>query len=604
MGGGARAIVPLVLALLALGAADATVWAQGASRTISVENMRSEKRVALVVGNAGYAAPANLKNPLNDAQDIAQALRALGFDVILQTDVDLRAMQRGVREFGARLRPDGIALFYYAGHGVQVRGNNYLVPLGARIGGETEVEDEALDANRVLRVMEESRSRVNVVVLDACRDNPYSRGFRSATRGLATMPAPSGSVVAYATGPGAVAADGTGRNGLFTGELLRAIRTPGLDVVDVFRQVTGSVRERTSGRQVPWTLSSLDGYFYFSLPAGSSGAGLQAKVPPPSEPPRIQGREEMRQEFGTLALSARLPGVEVWLGEQKVWTSRAGAAYVLSNVPTGTHRVVAKKDGHKEWTREVVVAANQRAELVIDIEPLRPTPPPVARSEDGAEMVLVPAGEFTMGSNEDVDEKPPHRVYLAAFHIDKYETTNALYRRFMTATNRVAPAHWSDEKWNGATQPVVGVSWHDAEAYCRWAGKRLPTEAEWEKAARGTDSRKYPWGEQWDASRANSGQSMLGKTAPVGSYPSGVSPYGAHDMAGNAWEWVADWYDKDYYQRSPDRNPKGPESGQSRVLRGGSWHSAPFRLRASDRSNVTPDLRRNGFGFRCARGAS
>jgi formylglycine-generating enzyme required for sulfatase activity len=239
----------------------------------------------------------------------------------------------------------------------------------------------------------------------------------------------------------------------------------------------------------------------------------------------------------------------------------------------------------------VEVAANQRAEVLTDIEPLRPEPPRVAKGDDGAEMVLVPAGEFLMGSTEYEDEKPPHRVHLDAYHVDRYEVTNALYRRFMDATGRQAPSYWNDSKWNGASQPVVGVSWHDAEAYCRWAGKRLPTEAEWEKAARGTDGRKYPWGDQWDSSKANSFESKLGKTVAVGSYPGGASPYGAHDMAGNVWEWVADWYDKDYYRRSPERNPQGPDSGHHRVLRGGSWVNIPVDLRTADRDYVTPDFR-------------
>jgi formylglycine-generating enzyme required for sulfatase activity len=207
------------------------------------------------------------------------------------------------------------------------------------------------------------------------------------------------------------------------------------------------------------------------------------------------------------------------------------------------------------------------------------------------DMVLVPAREFRMGSNEgDADEKPVHQVYLDAFYIDKYEVTNALYEKFMQATGRQAPVYWNDKDYNTPNQPVVGVSWHDAEAYCQWAGKRLPTEAEWEKAARGTDGRIYPWGNQWEERKANSSGTADGYqyTAPVGSFETGKSPYGAYDMAGNVWEWVADWYAEKYYQGSPARNPTGPESGQSRVLRGGAWHYNQYYVRASSRNRIIP----------------
>ena len=224
------------------------------------------------------------------------------------------------------------------------------------------------------------------------------------------------------------------------------------------------------------------------------------------------------------------------------------------------------------------------------------------KGKDGGEMVLVPAGEFWMGSDDWGPEKPKHRVYLDTFYIDKYEVTNALYKRFMDAAGRATPAYWSDSKFNGSSQPVVGVSWDDADAYCKWAGKRLPTEAEWEKAARGTDGREYPWGNQWESFRANSSESKPGKTTPVGSYPEGVSPYGAHDMAGNASEWVADWYAEDYYKTSPARNPQGPGSGEYRGQHGGSWSDRLLGLRAACRSAAPPDTRDNFSGFRCARG--
>jgi formylglycine-generating enzyme required for sulfatase activity len=465
------------------------------------------------------------------------------------------------------------------------------------------VEDEALDVNRVLKVMEESRSRVSVVILDACRDNPFTRGFRSQTRGLAVMPAPSGTFVAYATGPGAVAADGTGRNGIFTGELLRVMRTPALDIVDVFRQVVGGVREKTRGRQVPWTLSSLDGYFYFAL-AKSPPPGPVAVAPTPgpaASAPTIT--KEVVREYGSIAIRGKLPGIEVWLDEQKIGETERGAAIVLNNVAVGTYRLRGRKTGHKEWEHEVQVAANQRAEVVIDIEPLRPEPPR-APGDDGAEMVRIPAGEFWMGADAGSleDERPRRRVYLDAYDIDKYEVTNGLYARFMRATGRAAPASWNDATVNAERQPVVGVTWFDADAYCRWAGKRLPTEAEWEKAGRGVDGRRFPWGERFDAARLNDKASGIRSTEPVGSYPGGASPYGVHDLLGNAIEWVQDWYESGYYAVSPARNPPGPSTGSSKVRRGGSWDYWTNAWPLPHRYSTAPTFTDTETGFRCARG--
>jgi formylglycine-generating enzyme required for sulfatase activity len=216
--------------------------------------------------------------------------------------------------------------------------------------------------------------------------------------------------------------------------------------------------------------------------------------------------------------------------------------------------------------------------------------------KDGSEMILIPAGEFLMGSPPEEgnsDEHPQHTVYLDAFYIDKYEVTNAQYKKFMDATGHAAPSWWNDNNFNKPEQPVVGVTWFDAEAYCKWANKRLPTEAEWEKAARGTVGRRYPWGNEvpnaggiWRANYyigENGVDDGFQYAAPVGSFPAGVSPYGIHDMAGNVLEWVADWYDGGYYSVSPKNNPKGPNSGSVRVLRGGAWLGSVNLLRAASR---------------------
>ena len=231
------------------------------------------------------------------------------------------------------------------------------------------------------------------------------------------------------------------------------------------------------------------------------------------------------------------------------------------------------------------------------------------RPTDGADMAYVPAGEFVMGSPDGeghADEHPQHGVHLDAFWIDRYEVSNDQYRQCVEASACDAPTSctWGEPTYGDtgkADHPVVCVSWHDAEAYCQWADARLPTEAEWEKAARGTDGRRYPWGDEWDVGRCNASQAYKGGATPVGSYsPGGDSPYGCADMAGNAWEWVADWYDEDYYNRSPDRNPRGPDSGGYRVVRGGSWSDIQIRARSARRAELAPDLTSSDFGFRCS----
>ena len=221
-------------------------------------------------------------------------------------------------------------------------------------------------------------------------------------------------------------------------------------------------------------------------------------------------------------------------------------------------------------------------------------------------MALVPAGEFTMGSNMADDEKPVHHVYLNAFYMDKYEVMVGQYARFLEATDMEEPPDWYImNQPQHQKRPVVNVDWEDAVMYCKWAGKRLPTEAEWEKAARGTDGRIYPWGNEAPTRlHANYGRKEWNNhlaLVPVGSFEEGRSPYGIYDMAGNAWEWVSDWYDYDYYQNSPRRNPIGPATGDSKVVRGGSWLYISEFLRSAHRFAAQPTNKHFGYGFRCAK---
>jgi len=204
-----------------------TVWLTHLSSSPAFS--AQERRIALVIGNGAYQS-APLRNPVNDAADIADALKRLGFSVSLKTEANQRNMKQAIRAFGKQLRKGGVGLFYFAGHGIQVKGRNYLIPIGAEIETEPDVEYEAVDAGRVLAQMEDAGNSLNIIILDACRDNPFARSFRTGNRGLAKMDAPTGSLLAYATAPGSVASDGPGRNGLYTSALLKHMMTPGLTI--------------------------------------------------------------------------------------------------------------------------------------------------------------------------------------------------------------------------------------------------------------------------------------------------------------------------------------------------------------------------------------
>ncbi len=235
-----------------------------------------QKRVALIIGNSAYK-KSLLKNPVNDAMDIRSIIGQMGFDIIYKENAGLIDMKKAIDDFGRRLRHGGVGLFYFAGHGMQVRGQNYLIPVDATIETESDVEYESVSADRILGKMYDARNAVNIVILDACRDNPFARGFRSSKSGLAKLDAPAGTIIAYATAPGSVAADGVGRNGIYTKYLLENIRLKGITVEEVFKRVRIQVLNETQRNQVPWESSSLTGYFYFA--GGAEGSSKASSAP-------------------------------------------------------------------------------------------------------------------------------------------------------------------------------------------------------------------------------------------------------------------------------------------------------------------------------------
>ncbi len=283
----------LLLALLLAASLAHAQSTKGISRTEAPQpDAPSSKRWALIIGNANYLS-SPLRNPVNDARAIAKLLEGLNFQVTLLENASQRDMKKAIDTFGQSLQEGGTGLFYYSGHGVQVGGRNYLVPVGASIESEPDVEYEAVDAGRVLAKMEAARNEMNLVILDACRNNPFASQFRAANQGLATLNAPAGTFISYATAPGSVASDGEGQNGLYTGELIQHMSTPGLKLEEVFKRVRSGVQGKSNGAQIPWDASSLTGDFYFIPPeVRAPEEPVLAQAPAAPAPSRFRPDEE------------------------------------------------------------------------------------------------------------------------------------------------------------------------------------------------------------------------------------------------------------------------------------------------------------------------
>lgn len=303
-----------------------------------------------------------------------------------------------------------------------------------------------------------------------------------------------------------------------------------------------------------------------------------------------------------------------------------GSAFIKVTVTNAQGQTISQTT---EFQIIVPVTPSNTATLTPTFTPRQPTETPTLTpyptliiDTNNSPMILIPAGLFEMGSESgDANERPIHTVILDNYYIDQYEVTNEQFAIFLNKQgNQIEGGvawldvgaedmhiHQSGSMWQAdegyGDHPVVEVTWYGANAYCEWRGARLPSEAEWEKAARGMDGRTYPWGEGISCNLANF-SGCAEDTSPVGSYPDGASPYGVYDMAGNVWEWVNDWYDSNYYSTSPQSNPTGPGSGQERVVRGGSWADFSTYLRTAARGWLSPDLSQNIWGFRCARSLS
>jgi len=324
-------------------------------------------RVALVVGNSDYS-ERPLRNPVNDANLMQATLKELGFEVTLLRNADRRSLLNGLRDFEGKARDAEVSLFFFAGHGAQVGGSNYLIPVGGSIQSETDVPDEAVDASSVLRRLEEARSRVALVILDACRDNPFAGASRSSTRGLGRMNVPTGTIVAYATAPGSTAADGSGSNGVYTEQLVRQLKTPNLDIKDIFDRTAQEVERITSGKQRPREEVGLRGRFVLnSNPVLNNSVQIASIHPEPVGPSTAQV-------------------------EQQAWTATQHANSVegykdyLMKYPNGSFSSAAKVA--LAQLNSIPVSNNRPTSTITVTTPIQVNPTPVSATNETADPFI------------------------------------------------------------------------------------------------------------------------------------------------------------------------------------------------------------------------
>nr|MBI3612298.1 SUMF1/EgtB/PvdO family nonheme iron enzyme [Nitrospirota bacterium] len=505
-----------------------------------------------------------LRYAVADAQAVGEELERRGFTVIRllnqqATGERIRAVLGD--ELPARMKPDDRLLVFYAGHGETrtISGGQpmgYLLPVDAH---RERLHGTAINMAEIRNLAALLPSKHVLFLVDVCYGGIAGQQFRS-------LPPQTESYLKQITkepGRQLITAGGAGQqvvegprwgHSVFTYFLLKGLKDGLADLnqdgvipaSELYAYLDGRVPAESEGQQRPelWSLSSEKGEFVFLTSAQAKPKAL-AVAPAPEPPPEAP-------------VAAQEPPPPVLEARARPYTP-----------PVEKPRHEATKTG-----------------------------------KDGAPMVLVPGGEFTMGSGS-----ATRQVHVDAFYMDKFEVTVGRYGKYLKTGTRKEPDGWSAVRFpQDAERPVAGVDWEDANAYCRWAGKRLPTEAEWEKAARGTDGRLYPWGnDPPNPKLANYKQdqsySSSGSVTEVGSYEAGKSPYGLYDMAGNVWEWVTDWYDDDYYRNGPARNPPGPANGDERVVRGGSWSFQAQSLLTVSRLWFAPTMRAGFVGFRCAQEA-
>jgi formylglycine-generating enzyme required for sulfatase activity/uncharacterized caspase-like protein len=594
-----------------------------AGTLLAISQASAQKRVALVIGNSGYQHTSQLENPKNDATDMVAALKKVGFQVVEGFDLDKTVFERKVRDFSVALRGAEVGVFFYAGHGLQVAGANYLVPIDAKAETADALDWEMVRLDLVHRTMERATT-TNIIFLDACRNNPLARnlaramGTRSAEigRGLAPVESGVGTLISFSTQPGNVALDGTGRNSPFAGALVKRIPTFGEDLSALLIDVRNDVRKATQNAQIPWEHSALTGRFYFNQPkvVASSPAG----------PSRLS---EAAEAWNAAERTTSITALEAFITRFKdtfyADLARARIEELKKQQLAAASTPSLSKSPPDEPSRPAAVvlpAPCHGIETLVASEKRCLKPKEGFRDCPGCpEMVVIPAGEFVMGSNvgySGSNDTPSHNVSITRpFAAGKFEVTFAEWDACVSAGGCAhKPSDWG---WGRENKPVIDVSWEDiTREFLPWLSRktsrpyRLLTEAEWEYAARGVTTAsafvtKYYWGDDIGKNLANcdgcGSQWDKKGTAPVGSFTPNV--FGLHDTHGNVEEWVEDCWHENYKGAPADGSGWTGDCLpiSARMVRGGAWNSIPISLNTVRRERYAPSLRRNKLGFRIAR---
>lgn len=593
--------------------------------TVAFSLAQNQTKVALVIGNGSYRSSTvtTLNNPPNDARDVSVRLRSIGFDVTTVINGTREEMSVAIGQFGRDLQRGDIGLFYFAGHGVQVDGTNYLIPVDAELDSVSVVPFRAIRADEILAYMEDGATDLNLFFLDACRDNPLPRMSRSLSRGLAVARRrPAETLIVYATAAGTTADDGNGRNSPFTSAFLDHVSTPGQDVYELFQNVSRDVRQATEGTQRPELFGNVtNDYNLVDSTIANIESEHDASRLPATALPAVSSSTPRRPVFqveavfGSIRISVATTG-SVYIDGTLVGELEAGRTATVTEVETGIRSVAVRYADGRRQEESVRVDESRTVEVDFDYVE-RPTVSP------SIETVLVTGEPFLMGSNDgNSNEEPVHFVVVDDFHIAKTETTFDQYQEYVLDTMGRLP---DDEGWGRGNRPVMNVSWYDAVRYCNWLsdqdgltpayiidgenvdwlnsanGWRVPTEAEWEYAARGGadgSQTKFAGGDDLDPVGWYTNNSH-GRTEPVAQKQ--ANELGIYDMSGNVQEWCWDRYGS--YSENSEKNPTGPESGRYRTMRGGDFADTSRRT-VTYRLRDEPDERSSRTGFRIARNAS